>query len=182
MVAGRGRSFPISTPKGVMRDRGDKLVLMLARVAHALKMALVVTGVAFVTAALAFIALRPDDGAARAMAAALRSAPEPVAVFGPRDWTHVCLGGVGEDIRGPLSVATGLSTATCQGDNRWTALYGHYAEIGLAGPTGCTIIPVHRDLFTPAAPDGAVCHPRRGLMFFELTETEAGAILSVTRY
>jgi len=162
-------------------DRVDKFVQMLERVAHALRMGVLVTGVAIGSVAVFWIVNRPDDAPAEAMFHRLREGPAPVAAFAPRDWTHVCLGARGEDVRVRMRAETGHPARECAGDNAWTALYDPYAEIGFAAPFACRIVPVHRDLFRPAREGEARCEARRGLMYLSLDGPPGGETLKLTR-
>ena len=164
-----------------MDSRFDKFVQMLERSAHALRMGLLVSGVVVGSAAIFYVFNRPDDAPAEAMLARLSEAPAPVASFGPRSWTHVCLGEPGQDVNAMILAETGHHGQGCEGDRPYTSLYATYSEIGIVAEYECRIIQVHEELFTPARPGEGRCEARRGLMFFELEDSGPRPHLNVVR-
>ncbi|MEM9431777.1 MAG: hypothetical protein AAGA32_20180 [Pseudomonadota bacterium] len=161
----------------------ETVVMSLVRVAHALKMGLLVAGVAVGAVGLFYVANRPDDAPAQALLSALMTGDLPVRDVAPADWTHVCFGALGEDVRVRMQVETGHSAKICTGDNAWTALYDTYAELGFASPTACRVVPVHRDLFRPAlTEDTARCVARSGFMLLSLTVEDGQRTLQVSGY
>lgn len=74
-----------------MLSRSDKMVLVARRVAHALKMSLLVTGVAFGSAALWYLVNAPDGRETTALLNDLKSGPVYVSKMGVEGWQQICL-------------------------------------------------------------------------------------------
>lgn len=144
----------------------DRLITVLLRVQHALKMGLLVSGVALGAAALWYVANAPDHSAGEALLARLGDGPVRVSGLAGQGWTGVCLIHEADD---PRRVA-GTALKACEGWMAASAIYDGYGWLVFPGPA-CRAIAVHQDFFDPAPRGQARCHPRRGLMSLVL---EAG--------
>lgn len=163
------------------QSRFDKFVLALERSAHALWVGLLVTGVALGSAAVFVIFNGPDDKEGKAVWQSLQEAPRAINGVAPVGWTHICLGETGQDARDLIRAETDFPATACSGWNQSYFFFDTYASLSFLSPSGCHVIPINGEYFTPAEAGKSQCVAKRGLMFMELTGEGARQHLEVRR-
>ncbi len=151
-----------------MRFLLDRLITVLLRVQHALKMGLLVAGVAVGTAALWYVVNAPDHATGKALAERLAEAPVPITALAPQGWRSVCLVNAADDPRPLVAPLRDGGLNGCEGWARSHVIYDGWGWIAYLAPKACTVTPVHEALFAPAPPGRSACHRRAGLMQFTL--------------
>lgn len=152
-----------------MLSRSDRMVLVARRVAHALKMSLLVTGVAMGSAALWYLVNAPDGRETTALLDRLKTGPVYVNEIAVEDWQLVCLVAVEENPNAWLAAGGATRVKNCEGWNGSMKYFPGFGAIAISGPNSCKITPVLAEYLVVAAPDESVCLPRSGLMSLELT-------------
>lgn len=150
-------------------SRSDRMIVILARVWHALKMGLLVTGVAMGSAALWYLVNAPDGRETEALLADLAEGPVYVNGLGVPDWQVLCLVAEEENPNAYLAAEGAGRTKECEGWNGSMKYFPGFGSVAVSGRGSCRIIPVLTEYLIPAAEGESTCFARTGLTSLERT-------------
>lgn len=163
------------------QSRADRMIVIASRVWHALKMGLLVTGVALGSAALWYLVNAPDGRETEALLADLAEGPVFVNEMGVPDWQVICLVAEEQNPNALLAAEGAARTKECEGWNGSMKYFPGFGAIAISGRGSCRIIPVLSDYLVPAAKGESTCSARTGLTSLERTGLAAPYGLELRR-
>ncbi len=145
------------------QSRSDRMIAILLRVWHALKMGLLVAGVAMGSAALWYLVNAPDGRETEALLEALARGPVYANELEVPDWQVICLTAEEANPNAILAAEGAARTRECAGWNGSMKYFPGFGAIAVSGPSSCRIIPVLTEYVVPAAKGESACLRRAGL-------------------
>lgn len=146
-----------------MLARGDRMFLVALRVLHALKMALLVTGVAMGSAAIWYVVNAPDGSKTEPLLADLKAGPVFVSSLINDDWKFICLVAEEDNPNALLANEGAAHTKGCEGWNGSMKYFPGFGSIAISGKNSCQIMPVNIERLVPAPKGESACYKRFGL-------------------